>query len=94
MAEKERREKLVLMIQEGCPHCKDEIERHREEIEKGEMVVRDLSKDDSAYRFALAVNLRYVPELLKITTDGRKVEICRLSRRDMKPAQCKVIDLD
>ena len=83
----------VLLVMESCPHCHEELRKRAEEIEKGELKVFDVSKDEDAYRFVLAMKMPFVPNLLDIETDEDRVKICRLDRRNGEKRECRIVEL-
>lgn len=84
------RPKLVMLVVEGCPHCKRAKEAFKDEIERGEIEVMDVYKDEGAMELASKLGINAVPTFVVKTPEGAackvgdsgSVEACYIESED------------
>lgn len=67
------RDRLVLLVKEGCTGCAEEKARFKKEIETGEVTVIDITTDEGRM-IAEKNELYYVPAVLVLDCQGKALE--------------------
>lgn len=83
-------EKKVLLVAEGCQGCDQAKQQYRDMIERGELEVRDVTKDAYAQQLAASFDKIEVPMLVSVKSEGTAMKVCRLNP-DFTVAECRVV---
>jgi len=86
-----RIEKVVLIVQEGCPYCKEALKKHEKAVEHEEIMVKDASTDNTTYKFAIAMGIDHVPGAVKISVENGRVTVCKLDPLTLESKECTLM---
>ena len=71
---------VIVVVAEGCPHCKELVEK----LPKDKVKVLDVTKDIRAAAILRDLGIYKVPVLVTVERTEKGTELCSLDDKDLK----------